>query len=145
MGMKHTTGLYRLKLRLKQLIKKDNEIFDSKGHVSLESISENRERLLKRTPASISKMMENNGYEVELHKSRNIGSKAVPITVLNSNKDRNITQILISAGSRRHGNVPYVKISTNDIGRIKIIDGEPSDYKTDGKENSVILFRRYVK
>lgn len=49
---------------------------------------------------------------------------------------------MVSPGSNRHGNVPYVKISTSDIGRIKIIDSGPSDYKTDGKENSVLLFRR---
>lgn len=33
--------------------------------------------------------------------------------------------------------------STTDIGIHKIIDGTPSQYKTDGSEKATLLFRRY--
>ena len=36
--------------------------------------------------------------------------------------------------------VPYVKISTKDIGIIKIIGSDSSKYKTDGKETATIIF-----
>ena len=38
--------------------------------------------------------------------------------------------------------LPYVKISTSDIGRIKIVNSDSKSYKTDGKEKAKILFRR---
>lgn len=47
-----------------------------------------------------------------------------------------------SNGSKRHGKVPYVKISTNDIGRIKIIGAKQKQYKLDGHENAKLLYRR---
>ena len=47
--------------------------------------------------------------------------------------------------SKRHGDVPYVKISTTDYGRIKIIGTDPEHYKTDGKEKATLLFRRKRK
>lgn len=48
----------------------------------------------------------------------------------------------LAIGSKRHGNVPYVKISTSDYGKIKIIAASEKEYKTDGKETANILFRR---
>lgn len=60
---------------------------------------------------------------------------------LNGNKDRNISQIQVSPGSKRHGNVPYVKISTTDYGKIKIINASPSEYKSDGREKAELIFR----
>ena len=65
------------------------------------------------------------------------------IVVGNSSNERNITQVQVSPGSKRHGDVPYVKISTTDIGIVKIIDGTPKQYKTDGHEKATIFFRRY--
>ena len=47
---------------------------------------------------------------------------------LNLTKERNITQIQVSTGSKRHGNVPYV--------RIKIVASDSKSYKTNGKENA---------
>ena len=70
-------------------------------------------------------------------------SSAKIIVTLNSSSDRNISQVQISKGSKRHGNVPYVKISTTNIGKIKIIGASKENYKTDGKETAKILFRRY--
>ena len=41
-----------------------------------------------------------------------------------------------------HGGMPYVKISTSDIGKIKIVGSDLKSYKSDGNEKAKILFRR---
>lgn len=64
------------------------------------------------------------------------------LEIINTSKERNISQIQVSPESKRHGNVSYVKISTIDIGKIKVVNGTKDKYKTDGKENATILFRR---
>lgn len=48
----------------------------------------------------------------------------------------------VSPGSNRHGGVPYVKISTTDIGKIKIVNASAKEYKTDGQEKATIIFGR---
>lgn len=63
-------------------------------------------------------------------------SKAKFVITLNPPKKRNIMAVQISNGSKRHGDVAYVKICTSDIGKIKIIAGDSIKYKTDGKEKS---------
>ena len=72
-------------------------------------------------------------------------SKARIIVTTNQSKDRNISQIQVSPGSKRHGDMPYVKISTTNVGRFKIINSDPSEYKTDGKEKAILIFRRKRK
>ena len=85
------------------------------------------------------------GYETRRRASTHSSSRAKIIVTTNASKDRNVRQIQVSPGSRRHGNVPYVKISTSDVGKIKIISSSPADYKTDGKENALLIFRRDKK
>ena len=113
------------------------------ARVTLESISKYRERFLNKTVGKIDKMLRKRGYETTIRKSVHSTSQAKVIVIGNSGPDRNITQVQVSPGSQRHGGVPYVKISTTDIGIVKIIDGTPDQYKTDGKEKSTILFRRH--
>ncbi|MBQ4375627.1 MAG: hypothetical protein II783_07595 [Erysipelotrichales bacterium] len=67
-----------------------------------------------------------------IRRSTHSTSKAKAIVVANSDKHRNITQILVSPGSKRHGDVPYVKISTSDWGKIKVVNSTKSEYITDG-------------
>ncbi len=117
-------------------------IFTPSGHVTLESVSSRREFFLGKSVRRIQKELNKYGYKTIIKKSKIPGSKAIIIRVLNTSKERNISQIQISPGSLRHGSVSYVKISTIDIGRIKIINSKESEYKTDGKENAVLLFRR---
>lgn len=117
-------------------------IFDKKGHITMESVSARAEFFLGKSVARIEHELHKHGYETKRRPSIHSTSKAKIIVSLNSDKNRNITQIQISPGSKRHGNVPYVKISTTDIGKIKIIGASPSEYKSDGKENAKILFRR---
>lgn len=126
-------------------IKNKKPIFDKTGHVTLESISARREFFLGKSIARIEHELHKYGYTTERKKSNRFGSKAKITIVINSSKERNIGQIQVSPGSKRHGDVPYVKISTKDIGKIKIIGSDSSKYKTDGKEKATLLFRRKFK
>ena len=120
-------------------------IFTRKGHVTPRSISARREFFLGKSVARIEHELRTHGYDVVRRGSKYKNSKATIILTLNSSKHRNIKQIQISPGSKRHGNVPYVKISTSDYGKIKIIGADKKAYKTDGKEKAIILYRRVKK
>ena len=122
--------------------KKKKPIFDKKGHVTLESIRARAEFFLGKSVARLEHELHKHGYETKRRPSTHSTSKAKIIVTLNSNKDRNISQIQVSPGSKRHGDVPYVKISTTDYGRIKIINASASEYKTDGREKATLCFRR---
>ncbi len=115
------------------------------GHVTARSLSKYREEFSGKTVSQINKMLRDEGYETKIRKSVHASSKAKVIVTTNNNKDRNISQIQVSPGSPRHGNIPYVKISTTDHGVFKIIDGKKSDYKTDGKESATLYFTRRSK
>lgn len=117
-------------------------IFNKKGHVTFNSISARREFFLGKSVARLEHEFHRHGYKTERRPSTHKGSRAKFIITLNPSKDRNVSQIQVSPGSKRHGNVPYVKISTSDIGKIKIIGSDPKSYKTDGNEKAKILFRR---
>lgn len=117
-------------------------IFGKNGHVTFNSISARREFFLGKSIARLEHELHKNGYKTRRRPSTHKGSNAKIIITLNPSKDRNISQIQVSQGSKRHGNVPYVKISTLDIGKIKIIGSDSKCYKTDGNEKSRLLFRR---
>ena len=125
--------------------KKKMPIFSEEGHVTLESIKERAEFFLGKSVARLEHELHKHGYTTQRRPSKHSTSKAKLIQTLNANKERNITQIMVSPGSKRHGNVAYVKISTNDIGRIKIIDSSSSEYVSDGRENATLIFRRDKK
>lgn len=80
------------------------------------------------------------GYSTSIEASTRKGSKARIIRVLNDSSDRNISQIQVSPGGRRHGINPYLKISTTNQGIIKIVFGNPNTYKSDGMEKAFIIF-----
>lgn len=122
--------------------KKKEPIFSEKGHVTLESIKARAEFFLGKSVARLEYELHKHGYETQRRPSKHSTSKAKIIVTLNGNKDRNISQMQISPGSKRHGDVPYVKISTTDYGRIKIINSSPSEYKSDGREKAELIFRR---
>ena len=120
-------------------------IFTRKGHVTIRSIAARREFFLGKSVARIEHELRIHGYEVTRKSSKHKSSKARIVLTLNPSKHRNIKQIQISPGSSRHGNVPYVKISTSDYGKIKIIGANRKTYKTDGHEKATILYRRKKK
>ena len=130
---------------IKEKIKINASSFlDEKGHVTLESISNNREWFYGKTIEDIANILTNYGYTFYERGSINEdeGSKARILVITNTTKNRNISQVQVSPGSSRHGDVPYVKISTIDIGKIKIIDSTETKYKTDGSEKAKLLYRR---
>lgn len=113
------------------------------GHVTYEGIAAHREEFMAKSVDQIANLLKKNGYEVKQRPSKNANSTAQILEITNSSKDRNIKQVQVSSdGSKRHGYVPYVKISTSDEGRIKIIDSKREDYQSDGKENAKLIFRR---
>ena len=152
MGMKANSGFFhgtngelKHKLDIQFFASAKNELFSSTGHVSEKSISKNREHFYGKSVVDIANDLNKHGYQTTIRPSNRETSKAKAIVVGNSDKHRNITQILVSPGTPRHGNIPYVKISTNNGGRYKVIDGTASEYKTDGNENAKLFFRREKK
>ncbi|HBL40725.1 MAG TPA: hypothetical protein DDY98_03815 [Ruminococcaceae bacterium] len=127
----------------KHYFRKNKEpIFNESGHVTSKSISARAEFFLGKSVAKLENVLHKHGYETIRRPSKHSTSKAKIIVTTNPSKDRNITQIQVSPGSKRHGNVPYVKISTSDEGKFKIIGASQSEYKSDGKETAKIIFRR---
>lgn len=120
-------------------------IFSKDGHVTLESVTARAEFFLGKSVARLEHELHKHGYETQRRPSVHSSSKAKIIVTLNGSKERNISQIQVSPGSKRHGDVPYVKISTTDYGRIKIINSDPSNYKSDGREKAELIFRRKRK
>ena len=96
---------------------KKEPIFDENGHVTVKSISARAEFFLGKSVARIEHELHKYGYQTQRRPSIHSTSKAKIIVTLNGNKDRNVSQIQVSPGSKRHGNVPYVKISTTDVGK----------------------------
>ena len=141
-GPSTKTGKSPIKINGDNSCKSKQKIFDKTGHVTFNSISSRREFFLGKSVGRLEHELNKNGYETTRRASTHRGSKATFIVTLNSTQERNITQIQVSPGSKRHGNVPYVKISTSDIGKIKIVASDSKSYKTDSKENAKILFRR---
>ena len=125
--------------------KKKEPIFNDKGHVTIESIKARADFFLVKSVARLEYELHKHGYETKRRPSKHSTSKAKIIVTLNNNKDRNISQVQVSPGSKRHGDVPYVKISTTDCGRIKIIGASPSEYKSDGRETAELIFGRKRK
>ena len=87
-------------------------------------------------------MLQKQGYETFLRDSKYEESRAKIIEIKNKDKTKNISQVQVSPGSTRHGNIPYVKVSTTDSGVIKVIDGCRAEYKSDGKEKATLIFHR---
>ena len=84
------------------------------------------------------------GYKTHIEHSTHRNSKARKIVVDNNSKTKNITSVLVSPGSKRHGETPYVKVSTSDAGRYKIVSNKEK-YKSDGHENAKLYFARRKK
>ena len=115
------------------------------GHVTYEGIAAHREEFMNKSVEQIADLLKENGYEIRIRPSnrQNKGSTAMILEITNPSKERNIDQVQISPdGSKHHGNVPYVKISTSNEGLIKVIDGTREQYRTDGTEKARLIFKR---
>ena len=118
-----------------------SKAFEKGGHISVKSLTDHAEYFLGKSAKRIAKALQQMGYKTHIEHSIHAKSKSRKIVVENNDKTKNITTIRVSRGSRRHGETPYTVISTNDIGRYKIVS-DKSKYKSDGHETSTILFAR---
>ena len=121
-----------------------SKVFEKGGHISEESFSKHREFFLGKSLSKIESELRKHGYVVSRARSKNVGSKAVKLIVKNPTKERNIATVLVSPGSKHHGEVSYVKVSTNDVGVFKVVSDERR-YKSDGKETAKVYFARRPK
>lgn len=115
------------------------DVFED-GVVTVDDLRANPRVFSGQSVDDIAAALEKSGYETNIVKSEHSRSGAVVIKIRNPGGGKNITQVQVSPGGGRHGVQPYVKISTNDQGIIKIVDGVPSAYRTDGRETATILF-----
>lgn len=136
-GFGYTAGSLKMNLQLFA-----SRAIEPNGHVTEQSLSDHREYFWGKSVKKIEKILQKHGYKTQRRPSIHSDSKAKLIVVKNHSKDKNITQVQISPGSKRHGQIPYVKISTNDSGKYKLVNGFPHQYKTDNKEKAKIFFRR---
>ena len=125
----------------KIITKNDLSTIIKNGKISVDDIKVNPYVFKEKSAEEISKALENAGYNVTISYSAKSKSGAQIIKINNPGDGRNITQIQVSPGGGRHGNNPYIKISTTDQGTIKIVNGPKSLYKTDGKEKATIIFQ----
>ena len=114
----------------------------SSGNMSASSIRENADIFTNNSAYVYATALQDMGYNVSVKSSAKSRSGAQIITISNPSKERNISQVQVSPGGGRHGSSPYVKISTTDSGKFKIVDGPESDYKSNAKETAEIIFRR---
>ena len=87
----------------------------------------------------IEKDMKKMGYKTHIERSTHVTSKEKKIVVDNTSKTKNISVVQVSPGSKRHGETAYVKVSTKDLGKFKIVS-DKTKYKSDGKEKAKIFF-----
>ena len=111
----------------------------SNGKLDVNNTEALKQTFKGKTANEIADMLRAEGYNVTIKNSTRSSSGAQIITINNKGEGRNIMQVQVSPGGGRHGESPYVKIST-DSGKIKIIDGPSSTYKTDGTEKATNIF-----
>ena len=112
------------------------------GKISLIKIRQNPKQLKSVTPNQWIKVLKEYGYEdISKTKSKNPASKAQIVRIGKQGKGHNVNQIQFSPGGGRHGESPYIKISTTDNqGKIKVVFGKKADYKNEGNERATIIF-----
>lgn len=118
------------------------ETYPSKNLIRIrEDVYERAVAGVPRDRLTIAHDMEKHGYKVRIEDSRHKFSKAKRIVVLNPSKERNVSVVQVSPGSRRHGDTAYVKVSTTNEGKYKIVSKKEL-YISDGKETAKIYYPR---
>lgn len=118
-----------------------SKVFEPGGSISEKSFSEHGTFFLGKSVNKIQKALHQQGYKTHVERSRHAKSKAKRIIVDNSSKTKNIAIVQVSSSSKRHGDTPYVKVSTTNNGIFKIVS-DKSKYKSDGNETAKIYFAR---
>ena len=116
-----------------------SKVFGNTGHLSDEKFKKYGAFFLGKSASKIASEMQKFGYKVKIENSNRPGSKAKRIVVTNSSKTKNVAVVQVSPGSGRHGDTAYVKVSTIDSGKYKIVS-QKNKYKSDGKETAKIYF-----
>ncbi|MED1919527.1 hypothetical protein P4V64_30025 [Bacillus thuringiensis] len=111
------------------------------GRATIEAAKANPNQFNGKSVDEVAKMLKAQGYDVNIEASTKSRSGAMIIKISNTGGERNITQVQVSPGGGRHGESPYIKISTSDQGTIKIVNGRSEIYKSQGPEkNTTIIF-----
>ncbi|WP_283610432.1 hypothetical protein [Faecalispora anaeroviscerum] len=139
-GADHVKDAEKVAQSAENVIKGGLERVFKKGSISIDDIKANPSAFSGKSADEIAQVLKESGYDVTIQKSAKSKSGAEIIKINNPGGGKNISQVQVSPGGGRHGNNPYIKISTTDQGIIKIIDGSESLYKTDGKETATIVF-----
>lgn len=128
----------------KETIRKKLEAVKSlfeNGRILLEKVKANPKCLEKVTPKQWKKILSDLGYgDVSVAKSTQSSSGATIVKIGKQRRGNNINQVQISPGGGRHGERPYIKISTTDQGIIKVVFGKKSEYRHEGNEKATIIF-----
>ncbi len=132
----HRSGLLNMNLQFFA-----SKAFEPGGHISEESFSKHGEYFLGKSPRRIEKALQQQGYLTHIEKSKHAKSKAKRIIVENPSVIKNITVVQVSPGSKRHGETPYVKVSTLNSGKYKIVS-KKDRYRSDGHEKAKVYYAR---
>ncbi len=130
----------------KNVVKHGDEIADGaksifkNGNITIEAVKSNPKAFSGKSADEIADLLKSEGYDIIIKKSEKSKSGAEIIQIKNTGGAKNITQVQVSPGGGRHGDNPYIKISTCDQGIIKIVDGSKELYKSNAVENSTIIF-----
>ena len=124
----------------KDAVSKIISAFTENGTLTADSLHKNASVFVGNTVETYIEALELIGYIVETNNSKKSRSGAKIIKIKNESKNKNISQLQVPPGGGRHGSSPYVKISTNDIGKYKIVDGSITDYKQNADETAEIIF-----
>ncbi len=121
---------------------KASQVFNK--NITVDSIKKNTGAFKGKTADEIAESMRKSGYDVVVEESSKSQTGAMIIKVKNASEKegRNISQVQVSPGGGRHGDLPYTKISTTsaDVGKIKIVYGEESLYISNGEKNVTVVF-----
>ncbi|MBR0518660.1 hypothetical protein IJJ97_02595 [bacterium] len=130
------------KIVKKKKLWKPLSLFTQKGHITERRISANRDFFYNKTKYDIANELNKMGYKTNFKGSKYSNSKAEIIEITNHDKDKNIMQVQLSLDPNNRHKVPYVKISTSDIGKFKVVNGTKKEYVGQGNEKAKIFFKR---
>lgn len=118
-----------------------NAIFKN-GNVYADDLRANPTVFSGKSVDETAQALMDSGCDIAIRDSAKKDSEAKIIKIINPGNGKNISQVQVSPGGRRHGKNPYIKFSATDQGIIKVIDGYEKDYKTDGKEKAILIFTK---
>ena len=93
------------------------KVFDKNGHLTEKRFEKYGTYFLGKSANKIANEMKKHGYETVVKSSTHPGSKAKRVIVKNASKDRNISVVQVSPGSKRHGETAYLHSTQYQSGR----------------------------